>query len=205
VLIQGLTIYNRNNWFPVVTLMVGNPGETDEDCKATLDLLYEVERRGLFAFFVPSIFTPLHDTRLADKHGVEENRKMTPLQWQIMMKCWKMSMKPALQSWWGPMAWRIGALFFWAWKLRKTNGPNFTWPLFLFAGALPESWMQRMGKLYRGRPIQVKSRKELLAAIKPQHWKYLRRDTGDHPGEPPAGAVPDTRPDPLLRVLPQTV
>ena len=205
VLIQGLTIYNRNNWFPVVTLMVGNPGETDEDCKATLDLLYEVERRGLFAFFVPSIFTPLHDTRLADKHGVEENRKMTPLQWQIMMKCWKMSMKPALQSWWGPMAWRIGALFFWAWKLRKTNGPNFTWPLFLFAGALPESWMQRMGKLYRGRPIQVKSRKELLAAIKPQHWKYLRRDTGDHPGEPPAGSVPDTRPDPLLRVLPQTV
>ena len=69
VLIQGLTILNRHNWFPVMTLMVGNPGETDEDCKATLDLLYEVERRGLFAFFVPSIFTPLHDTRLAAQAG----------------------------------------------------------------------------------------------------------------------------------------
>ena len=33
---------------------------------ATLDLIYEVERRGLFAFFIPSIFTPLHDTRMAD-------------------------------------------------------------------------------------------------------------------------------------------
>ena len=70
VLIQGLTILNRNNWFPVMTLMVGSPGETDTDCKATLDVLYEVERRGLFAFFVPSIFTPLHDTRMAAKEGV---------------------------------------------------------------------------------------------------------------------------------------
>ena len=75
VLIQGLTTLNRYNWFPVMTLMVGNPGETDEDCKATLDLLYEVERRGLFAFFVPSIFTPLHDTRLAAKQGVQESRR----------------------------------------------------------------------------------------------------------------------------------
>ena len=93
-----------------MTLMVGNPGETDEDCKATLDLLYEVERRGLFAFFVPSIFTPLHDTRLAAKQGVQESRELTPLQWQIMMKCWKMSLRPALHSWWGPTAWRVGAL-----------------------------------------------------------------------------------------------
>jgi radical SAM superfamily enzyme YgiQ (UPF0313 family) len=181
VLIQGLTILNRNNWFPVITLMVGNPGETDEDSKATLDVIYEVERRGLFAFFVPSIFTPLHDTRLAEKKGVVENREMTPLQWQIMMKCWKMSMKPALRSWWGPTAWRVGALGLWAWKLRKVNGPHFTWPLMMFASALPEGLMQRMGKLYRGKPLRVKSRKELLETIRPQHWKYLRADNGDLP------------------------
>ncbi len=181
VLIQGLTILNRNNWFPVMTLMVGNPGETDEDCRATLDLLYEVERRGLFAFFVPSIFTPLHDTRLAEKQGVQESREMTPLQWQIMMKCWKLSLRPALHSWWGPMAWRLGALGVWAWKLRKMNGPNFTWPLLLFASALPEWLMAKMGKIHRGRPMQVKSRKELLATIKQPHWKHLRPDNGDLP------------------------
>jgi hypothetical protein len=181
VLIQGLTILNRNNWFPVMTLMVGNPGETDADCKATLDLLYEVERRGLFAFFVPSIFTPLHDTRLASKKGVQQSRELTPLQWQIMMKCWKLSLRPALQSWWGPMAWRVGSLFIWIWKLRKMNGPNFTWPLLLFASALPEWLMAKMGKIYRGRPLPVKSRKELIATIKQPHWKYLRPDNGDLP------------------------
>lgn len=204
VLVQGLTILNRNNWFPVITLIVGSPGETDDDCKATLDLLYEVERRGLFAFFVPSIFTPLHDTRFASKQGVEESRQLTQLQWQIMMKCWKMSLKPALHSWWGPMAWRAGALFGWAWKLRKMNGPNFTWPLMLFAGALPESWMGRLGKIYRGKPMVVKSRKELLASIKPQHWKFLRADNGDLPegfGEAESAAAAGAVGASPLRVL----
>ena len=58
VMIRGLEILNANNWFPMLTLMVGNPGETDEDVKATLDLIYEMERRGLFGFLVPSVFTP---------------------------------------------------------------------------------------------------------------------------------------------------
>jgi radical SAM superfamily enzyme YgiQ (UPF0313 family) len=201
VLIQGLTTLNRNNWFPVLTLMVGNPGETDRDCMDTLDLLYEVERRGLFAFFVPSIFTPLHDTRLADKPGVQESRLLTPLQWQIMMKCWKMSLRPALRSFWGPMAWRLGALSAWLWKLRKMNGPNFTWPLLLFASALPEWLMAKIGKIYRGCPLPIKSRKQLLATIKPQHQKYLRSDNGDLPDDWEA-PVDSTQSDAVLRVLP---
>jgi hypothetical protein len=61
------------------------------------------------------------------------------------------------------------------------NGPTFTWPLLLFASALPEWLMARLGKIYRGQPMVVKSRKELLATIKPQHWKHLRPDNGDLP------------------------
>ena len=70
VLVRGLEVLNKNNWFPAMTLIIGNPGETDEDVKETIDLIYEVERRGLFAFFIPSIFTPLHDTRMESKKGV---------------------------------------------------------------------------------------------------------------------------------------
>jgi radical SAM superfamily enzyme YgiQ (UPF0313 family) len=183
VLIQGLTILNRNNWFPVVTLMIGNPGETDEDCKATLDLLYEVERRRLFAIFVPSIFTPLHNTRLATKSGVTESRDMTALQWQIMMKCWKMNVHSALQSWWAPPVWRMGALLLWIAKLRKINGPRFTWPLLMFCGLLPERLLAGMGRIYGGRQLEVKSRKELLTTIKRQHWRFLRPDNGDLPDD----------------------
>src|SRR5437762_5055197 len=86
VVVRGLEVLNENNWFPAMTLIVGNPGETDEDCKATLDLVCEVERRGLFAFFIPSIFTPLHDTRMESLRGVDETTELTPLQWQLIMK-----------------------------------------------------------------------------------------------------------------------
>jgi hypothetical protein len=181
VIVRGLETLNANNWFPAMTLIIGSPGETDADVKATIDLILEVERRGLFAFFIPSIFTPLHDTRLADQRGVDHTRQLTRLQWQLLMKCWKMNLRPGQASWWGPLAWRVGALGLWAWRLRTLNGPGFTWPLFMFANALPEGWMVRLGKLYGGMPVRIKTRRELLASIKPSQRRFIRPDTGDLP------------------------
>jgi len=181
VVLEGLRTLNENNWFPVMTLIVGSPEETDEDVMATLDLVYEMERRGLFAFLVPSIFTPLHDTRMEKEKGVAETRQLTALQWQLMMKCWKLNLRPGLYSWWGPIAWRTGALALWAWKLRKINGPNFTWPLFMFASALPEETMASMGKIYLGKPLKTKTRRELLDTIRPNQLQYLHDDCGDLP------------------------
>jgi radical SAM superfamily enzyme YgiQ (UPF0313 family) len=181
VFLRGLEVLNKHNWFPAVTLIIGNPGETDEDTKATLDFIYEVERRGLFAFFIPSIFTPLHDTRMEKKEGVTETAQLTRLQWQLMMKCWKMNLRPGQMSWWGPMAWRLGAIGLWAYKLRKLNGPGFTWPMMMFASALPERLLSLMGKIHLGRPMKIKTRKELLEGIRPHQWQYLREDNGDVP------------------------
>jgi hypothetical protein len=189
VIVRGLEVLNQNNWFPAMTLIIGSPDETDDDVKATLDLIYEVERRGLFAFFIPSIFTPLHDTRMEHMRGVDETRELTPLQWQLMMKCWKMNLRPGQASWWAPTVWRVGAIVLWAWKLRKMNGPGFKWPMFLFAGALPEAMMAKMGKIYLGRPLEIKTRKELLETVKPHQYRFLRPDTGDMPAAwvaPPA-------------------
>ncbi|MGH9800858.1 MAG: hypothetical protein ACRD82_10880, partial [Blastocatellia bacterium] len=60
-------------------------------------------------------------------------------------------------------------------------GPNFTWPLLSFASALPEKWMEKMGKIYVGKPLKTKSRKELLATIRPNQQQHLREDCGDLP------------------------
>ena len=187
IFIQGLTILNRNHWYPVVTLMIGNPGETEEDTKATLDLIYEAERRKLFAFFIPSIFTPLHDTRMAGQEGVLETQQLTAIQWQLMMKCWKMNVRLAQFKWWAPYVWQLGALGLWIFRLRKLNGPRFTWPLLLFSGVLSERFMARMGKIYVGRQLKIKSRKELLASIHPRLWKHLQADTGDIPSTDSCG------------------
>jgi hypothetical protein len=188
VVVRGLEVLNANNWFPAMTLIVGNPDETDDDVRATLDVIYEVERRGLFAFFIPSIFTPLPDTRMERQTGVTQTRELTPLQWQLMMKCWKMNLRPGQASWWAPTAWRVGAIGMWAARLRKLNGPGFTWPLFMFANALPEALMAKMGKIYLGQPLHIKTRKELLATVRPGMRQYLRPDTGDMPEMPPTAA-----------------
>ena len=182
VMLRGLEILNKNNWFPMLTLMVGNPGETDDDVKATLDLIYEMERRGLFGFLIPSVFTPLAGTKMEKGKGVAKTRDLSRLQWQLMMRCWKLNLRPGLYSWWGPSAFRLGALAVWAVRLRKTNGPNFKWPMFDFASALPQKLMYRMGKLYPGKPLEIKTRAELLASIRPNQWQYLKEDTGDLPG-----------------------
>jgi len=181
IVLEGLRVLNENNWFPAMTLIVGNPEETDEDNMATLDLVYEMERRGLFAFLIPSIFTPLHDTRMEMEKGVTQTRELTPLQWQLMMKCWKMNSRPGQYSWWGPTAWRIGSIGMWLYKLRKLNGPNFTYPLLMFSGVLSEKRLAKMGKIYMGKRLETKSRAELLASLKPKMRQYLRADTGDLP------------------------
>jgi Radical SAM superfamily len=198
VVLEGLRVLNENNWFPAMTLIVGSPGEQDEDVEATLDLVYEMERRGLFAFLIPSIFTPLHDTRMEKKMGVTQTRQLTPLQWQLMMKCWKMNLRPGQYSWWGPTAWRVGSIGMWLYKLRKLNGPNFTYPLWMFSGAISEKNLHRMGKIYMGKPLATKNRKELLATIKPSQWQYLRADNGDLP----EGYVPLERPVRVGQPLP---
>jgi hypothetical protein len=186
IVLEGLRVLNENNWFPAMTLIVGNPDETDEDIMETLDLVYEMERRGLFAFLIPSIFTPLHDTRMEMEKGVTQTRQLTPLQWQLMMKCWKMNLRPGQYSWWGPTAWRLGSIGMWLYKLRKLNGPNFTYPLFMFSGALSEKRLERMGKIYMGKPMKTKNRRELLETLNPKMRKYLRSDCGDMPADLPA-------------------
>ena len=181
IVLEGLRVANENNWFPMMTLMVGNPTETDQDVQETLDLVYEMERRGLFAFLVPSIFTPLHDTRMEHQSGVTHTRQLSPLQWQLMMKCWKHNLRPGQYSWWGPLAWRTGSLFVWLKSLRKLNGPDFTWPLMMFAGLAPEKILQKMGKIYVGKPLVTKSRRELVASLRPNYLKHMRADNGDLP------------------------
>jgi hypothetical protein len=51
--------------------------------------------------------------------------------------------------------------------------------------------MYKSGKLYQPKRLEVKTRAELLASIRPGYWKYLRADCGDLPqAAPQAEAVP---------------
>ncbi|MGE5361659.1 MAG: B12-binding domain-containing radical SAM protein [Bacteroidales bacterium] len=179
VVLNGLEILNRQNWIPVGTLIVGAPGETDEDAMATLDLMCEAERRGLHCIWVPSVFTPLARTRMADRDGVRETQHLSKLQWQVMMKGWSLASRLALQTTWGKLSFGLGSLILWATRLRRVNGPNFTWPLVQFSGIAPERWLERAGAIYRGRPLPRRTRDELLASVRPDWRQAIDAARGD--------------------------
>ena len=71
----------------------------------------------------------------------------------------------------------------WLYKLRKLNGPNFTYPLLMFSGALSEKRLEKMGKIYGGKPLEILNRKELIATLKPKQLQYLPQDCGDFPDD----------------------
>ena len=88
----------------------------------------------------------------------------------------------------GPAGVPVRRAFLWLWKLRKTNGPSFTWPLMMFSGVVPEWIIYTTTRLYKGRPLPIKTRADLLASINRNYWKFLREDTGDTPRPSPDAA-----------------
>jgi radical SAM superfamily enzyme YgiQ (UPF0313 family) len=43
VVLKGIEILNKHNWFPICTFILGLPGETREDTKESLDLLFALK------------------------------------------------------------------------------------------------------------------------------------------------------------------
>jgi hypothetical protein len=51
-------------------------------------------------------------------------------------------------------------------RLRRVNGPNFTWPLMQFSGVIPESWLTLSGAVYGGQPLPLRTREDLLTPVR---------------------------------------
>ena len=131
IVVEGIHILNRNNWFPVCTFIVGLPGETDDDIKQSLDLLRRLRRNKIL--YVPSIFTPLEDTRMADGHGLKP-RELTQLQWEFILTAWRQSLDFSVVRKRSNLAWKAGMYGFYHLRGRWIHGPQFKYPAMRFAG-----------------------------------------------------------------------
>ena len=86
VVVQSLEILNDNNVYPLATLILGLPGEQEEDILATIELLDRL--RGTKIFYVPLLFTSEEESILKkQKHKDLEN--LDDLQWDILSGCWR--------------------------------------------------------------------------------------------------------------------
>lgn len=144
VILKGMEILNKHNWFPFVTFILGLPGETDEDTKQSLDLLFALKNAKWCV--IPTLFVPLEDTRL-EKKGAKGARlfELTDLQWEFFFTCWRYNIDfyrntPKVQ-----WQFNLGVPIYYYLLGRKLFGKAIKYPLYRLAH-FPEWFLRR--KLY---------------------------------------------------------
>jgi radical SAM superfamily enzyme YgiQ (UPF0313 family) len=142
VVLKGMETLNRHNWFPFCTWIVGLPGETDDDTRQSLDLLFALN--GAKWSVVPTLFVPLEDTRLDDQESAKLV-KMTDLQWEFFFTCWRYNLDFFRNDWRTQWSFNLGIPAYYYTLGRRLFGPAMKYPLWRL-GHVPERLMR--GKLY---------------------------------------------------------
>jgi len=86
VVTKAIEIMNENYIWPLATLIVGLPGETEKDTVATLELVDKLKHSKLF--YVPLLFTSEEDCMLREARHMDL-KHLTPLQWELLARCWR--------------------------------------------------------------------------------------------------------------------
>jgi radical SAM superfamily enzyme YgiQ (UPF0313 family) len=139
VVLKGMEIMNRHNWFPMATFIVGLPGETRADTKESLDLLFALKDAKWCV--IPTLFVPLEDTRMESSEGAKVAR-LTDLQWEFFFTCWRYNMDFFRRE--KSVQWKFNAgipLYYYGLG-RKLFGPPMKYPLFRLAH-FPEWYLRR--------------------------------------------------------------
>jgi radical SAM superfamily enzyme YgiQ (UPF0313 family) len=167
VVLAGMEILNRHNWYPFCTFILGLPGETPDDTRQSLDLLSDL--RDAKGMFVPTFFVPLDDTRMGRQTGARLI-EMTDLQWEFFFTCWKYNIEvwhTGNLSALGRAKFSVGVPFYYSMLGRRLFGPAIKYPLYRFAN-FPERLFH--GRLYldlRGRRRDKRGLRPLAQSIVP--------------------------------------
>ncbi len=135
LIIEAIGALNDHDWWPLCTIMTGQPDETEEDVIATINLIDDLRSHNAKMFYTPVLFIPLKDAILSNSKRASLNN-LSELQWEIITRSWKNNI-----DFWAPeMKKIIGPSFFFAYWLyaRWIHGKNLTRPTMKFVG-LPVS------------------------------------------------------------------
>lgn len=134
LVVQAVGILNDNDICPLATLVVGLPGESEEDTLATIELVDNL--KGMRLFYVPLFFTSEEECLLNRARQADLSR-MTDLHWDFIATCWRHNINV-----WAPEAQEkiaFGSLFLYMLYYRWRHGPRILRPLLKFNGLL-ERW-----------------------------------------------------------------
>ena len=85
---EGIAAFNENSIYPLCTIVVGWPGETEEDAAQTARLIEDLRDQGAIMFYTPIIFTPIEKTPLgrSKRIGLKD---LTETHLNIVERCWE--------------------------------------------------------------------------------------------------------------------
>ena len=83
---SAMRTMTKNRWVTVSTLMIGLPGEEEEDIEETIDLIEDL--RPYPSLFVPLFFVPMEHCTLKGAKAFIANY-MNKKQWELLLACWK--------------------------------------------------------------------------------------------------------------------
>ncbi len=134
LVLRGVGAMNDHDWWPLGTFMTGQPDETEDDVRATLDLIDDLRAQNSKMFYTPVLFIPLADALLrnAKRSNLES---LSELQWEVLTKCWRNN----IDFWQPEKTWFYGSMFFlshWFYA-RWRHGKKSTRPMMHLAG-LPD-------------------------------------------------------------------
>ncbi len=139
VVLKGMETLNRHNWFPFCTWIMGLPGETDDDTRESLELLYALKDAKWCV--VPTLFVPLEETRLEAKESAKIVQ-LTDLQWEFFFTCWRMNLDFFRRSRRVQWLFNAGVPLYYYTLGRKLFGPKMKYPLLRLAH-FPERLLRR--------------------------------------------------------------
>jgi len=131
LVVQGVGIMNDYDWWPLCTIMTGQPDETEADVRATLDLIDDLRYHNAKMFYTPVLFIPLKEAVLGN-HRRTNLKNLSELQWEVIARCWKNNI-----DFWSPdMRWLYNPMFFCAhwFYARWKHGKKATVPMMHLAG-----------------------------------------------------------------------
>jgi len=85
VVVNAFEVLSENSWVPCATLIIGLPGETEEDIELTMDLIEEL--RAFKSLIVPLFL--VSEGGLKDRAESFSVEKMTPKHSELFLKCWE--------------------------------------------------------------------------------------------------------------------
>jgi len=130
IVTKGIEIMNESRIWPLATLIIGLPGETEKDTIATLELLDKM--RYSKVFYVPLLFTSEEDCMLKEARDMDL-KHLTPLQWELTATCWKRNIEVFVST---DLQWkiRLGAMIAYALYYRWKHGKKVLRPIMKFSG-----------------------------------------------------------------------